>query len=169
MGGLLYLFFEFFRVGEMMAPSDKGFDLAVHLSIGDMAVDNPREPSVVGIRVKQSKTDPFQKEIDPFLQKMASLVCQEVALLDYLQEQGIGPAPLIRYSDGRALNRPRFAAAVRSALKEAGVDQAKYCMRSFRIGAATTAAARGIEDSVIKTLGKLESPGSGLQQHHSEQ
>ena len=134
MGGLLYLFFEFVRVGEMMAPSDKGFDLAVHLSIGDMAIDNPQEPSVVGIRVKQSKTDPFQKEIDLFLQKMVSLVCQEVVLLDYLQEQGIGSAPLIRYRHGCALNRPRFAAAVRSALKKAGVDQAKYCMHSFGLG-----------------------------------
>ena len=55
------------------------------------------------------------------------------------------------------LTRPRFAAAVRSALKKVGVDQSKYCTHSFRIGAATTAAARGIEDSVIKTLGRWES------------
>lgn len=47
--------------------------------------------------------------------------------------------------------------AIRTALNSAGVDQQKYCGHSFRIGAATTAAARGIEDSVIKTLGRWES------------
>ena len=46
---------------------------------------------------------------------------------------------------------------VRAALTSAGVDQQKYCGHSFRIGAATTAAAKGVEDSIIKTLGRWES------------
>ena len=46
---------------------------------------------------------------------------------------------------------------VRDALEKAGVDQSKYCSHSFRIGAATTAAERGIEDAVIKTLGRWRS------------
>ena len=46
---------------------------------------------------------------------------------------------------------------VRAALASAGVDQQNYCGHSFRIGAATTAAAKGIEDSVIKSLGRWES------------
>lgn len=55
------------------------------------------------------------------------------------------------------LTRARFAEAVRAGLRSAGVDQSKYCTHSFRNGAATTAAARGIEDSVIKNLGEWES------------
>ena len=47
--------------------------------------------------------------------------------------------------------------AVREALKTAGVDASKYSGHSFRICAATTAASRGIEDSVIKTLGRWNS------------
>ncbi len=38
---------------------------------------------------------------------------------------------------------------VRAALRLAGVDQAKYCSHSFRIGAATTAAAKGVEDCAL--------------------
>ena len=38
-----------------------------------------------------------------------------------------------------------------------GFDQSKYCGHHFRIGAATTAAAKGVEDCVIKTLGRWES------------
>ena len=54
-----------------------------------------------------------------------------------------GPGSSVQVQ-GRAhayYTRPRFAAAVRSALKKAGVDQSKYCTHSFRIGAVTTAAA----------------------------
>ena len=61
------------------------------------------------------------------------------------------------FEDGQFLIRRRFVDAVRTALSSAGVDQQKYCGHSFYIGAATTAAARGIEDSVIKTLGRWES------------
>ena len=47
--------------------------------------------------------------------------------------------------------------AVRNGLHKAGIDESKYCGHSFRIGAATTAAKKGIEDSIIKTLGRWES------------
>ena len=43
------------------------------------------------------------------------------------------------------------------ALQAAGLDESRYCSHSFHIGAATAAAARGMEDSVIKTLGRWRS------------
>ena len=46
---------------------------------------------------------------------------------------------------------------VRAALASAGIDQTKYCTHSFCIGTAMTAAAKGIENAVIKTLGRWES------------
>ena len=42
-------------------------------------------------------------------------------------------------------------------LQRAGVDQSKYCGHSFRIGAATTAATKGVEDCIIKILGRWKS------------
>ena len=51
----------------------------------------------------------------------------------------------------------RLVQAVQAALAHVGVDPSSYTGHSFRIGAATTAAARGLEDSVIKTLGRWES------------
>ena len=150
-------FFAFLRVGEMTVPSDNTYDPSVHLGIGDIAVDDPQMPSMVRIRIKQSKTDPFRKGIYLFVGRTASGLCPVAAVLGYLQSRGMEPGPLFRFHDGRVLTRPRFAAAVRSALKEGGVDQSKFCTHSFRIGAATMAAAKGVEDSIIKTLGRWES------------
>ena len=68
-----------------------------------------------------------------------------------------GNGPLFRFSDGRSLTRERFIAKVREVLQQIGIDQTKYCGHSFRIGAATTAAKKGIQDSLKKTLGRWES------------
>ena len=51
----------------------------------------------------------------------------------------------------------RFVESMRTALTQAGYKAKDYAGHSFRIGAATTAAQRGIQDSLIKTLGRWES------------
>ena len=52
-------FFAFLRAGEMSVPSDKAYDSAVHLSMGEITVDDPSNPSMLKIKIKQSKTDPI--------------------------------------------------------------------------------------------------------------
>ena len=65
--------------------------------------------------------------------------------------------PLFKFQDGRFLTRQRLVTAVRDALRSAGVQPGLYSGHSFRIGATTTAAARGVEDSVVMTLGRWRS------------
>ena len=50
-------------------PSDASHNPKVHLNL---AGDKPEDPRVLGVTVKQSKTDPLRKEIDLFLGKMSS-------------------------------------------------------------------------------------------------
>ncbi len=55
------------------------------------------------------------------------------------------------------LSRGRFVSHIRDALKRLGLDSSVYSGHSFRIGAATTAAERGIPDSTIQALGRWKS------------
>ena len=150
-------FSAFLRTGEMTVPSDKGYDSAIHLSVGDIAVDNPSAPTVMRVLIKQSKTDPFRKGVHLFVGRTSSEVCPVAAMLKYLVARGREEGPLFKFRDGRPLTRQRLVEALRAALTRVGLDQSKYCGHSFRIGAATTAAAKGIEDSIIQTLGRWRS------------
>lgn len=66
------------------------------------------------------------------------------ALLQYLAARGDRQGPLFLCTDGRPLTKTKFVAEVRSALTEAKLPASDYAGHSFRIGAATTAAAAGL-------------------------
>ena len=51
----------------MTVPNNKDYDPAVHLSIGDIAVDDARSTTVVQINIKPAKTDPFRRSVNLFL------------------------------------------------------------------------------------------------------
>lgn len=79
------------------------------------------------------------------------------AVLSYLVVRGAKEGPLFMFKDGRFLTRQRLVEYVREVLENVGMKKSKYCGHSFHIGAATAAAAQGMEDSVIKTLGRWRS------------
>ena len=141
----------------MTTPDEGGYDPSVHLSFGDVALNHLRNPTFMQVSIKRSKTDPFRKGVKLCVGRTGSDLCPVGALLSYLQCRGPAPGPLFVFKDGRFLTRKRFVELVRDGLARADVDHRKYCGHSFRIGAATTAAAKGIEDSVIKILGRWES------------
>ena len=100
--------------------------------------------------------DPFRKGVDLFVGETGKPLCPLSAMLNYLCVRGMKKGPLFQFEDGRLLTT-RFVTEVRGGLQKAGIDPSKYSGHSFRIGAATTAAAKGIEDCIIKTLGRWES------------
>ena len=143
-------FFRFLRAGELTVPSEATFDDSIYLMRDDLAVDNPKHPAVLMVCLKASKTDPFQRGIFLFIRRTGSDVCPVAAVFSYILVRGQRGGPLFQFADGHFLTRQRFVAAVRDALGRAGVECSQYCGHSFRIGAATMAADRGI----IKALGR---------------
>ena len=57
-------FFGFLRSGEVILPSDYAFDPATHLTFDDIIVDDITKPTLLKLRLKASKTDPFRKGVD---------------------------------------------------------------------------------------------------------
>ena len=138
-------------------PSDNCYDPGAHLSLTDVAVDDLSNPSILQVRIKASKTDPFRKGVDIFLGSTGDDICPISAMLAYVAVRGDAPGPLFRFANGKPLTRDRLVTAVRVALSAAGRSEGHSAGHSFRVGAATTAAQCGIPDSAIQTLGRWKS------------
>ena len=150
-------FFGFLRSGEATVPTQSAYDPAVHLSISDLSLNSATSPSQTIVRIKASKTDPFRSGMSIFLGRTDKDLSPVAAMLSYVQCRGLNPGPLFHFADGRPLSREAFVREIRSALEQVGINATSYSGHSFRIGAATTAAAAGVEDAVIKILGRWES------------
>ncbi|XP_068738045.1 uncharacterized protein [Montipora capricornis] len=147
-------FFGFLRAGEFTVNS--AFDPHTHMTVSDLQADSLVNPSCFKVRIKCSKTDPFRAGCDIYLGRGSGSVCPITALGTYLSLRGSAPGPLFLFSDGRPLTRQQLSSFLQSTLHGAGYSGA-YSGHSFRIGAATTAAARGVPDHLIKTLGRWSS------------
>ena len=147
-------FFGFLCTGEVVVPSDTGYDPAVHLSYGDVKV---QKPSYVEVTVKASKRDQFRKGVKVYLGTTGVALCPVAAILSYMVSRGYRLGPFFAFSDHRPLTRDRLVHEVRQAKQVSGIDDKLYSGHSFRIGAATTAASCGLQDSLIKTLGRWKS------------
>ena len=79
--------------------------------------------------------------------------------------QGGALGPFFQFSNGEPLTRELLVKHLQGALQKAGVDASKLVGHSFRIGAATTASAMEVEDSLIKTLGRWKSSAYLLYVH----
>ena len=79
------------------------------------------------------------------------------AVLDYMVRRGQQPGPFFVLESGQFLTKERFVKAMHEALTSLGYNCSLYAGHSFRIGAATVAAQHGVQDSLIKTMGRWES------------
>ena len=150
-------FFRFLRAGEVVVPLASNYDPTVHLSHEDVRAENTASPQYLEIRIKASKTDPFRKGVSIYVGRGSCDLCPVAAVLNYMVQRGSAPGPFFRFVNGNYLTRERFVTAIRTALAAAGINPSHYARHSFRIGATTMAAQQGIQDSLIKTLGRWES------------
>lgn len=150
-------FFSFCRSGEVTVPRQDLYDPSAHLSYSDIAVNNANAPSIISLQIKQSKTDQERVGTRVVIGKTGDDLCPVGALLTYLSKRGSKPGPLFQWQDGSPLTKSRFVEEVRSALSAANLPAKDFAGHSFRIGAATTAATMGFDDSTIQTLGRWKS------------
>ena len=137
-------FYGFLRVSEL---------INLHWSDVSFSVDH------ISITLHQSKTDPFRRGCIVQIFRTKSSTCPHHALDRYRKVSGdVTPsAPLYQAGKFHPLSRTAVTNTLRQLLKQAGTDHSHYSSHSFRIGAATTAAAAGLPAWLIKHLGRWSS------------
>ena len=150
-------FFGFLRSGEVTVPSDSAFDPAAHLTFDDVKVDNITNPTLLKIRLKASKTDPFRNGIDIVVGRTNNKLCPVTAVMAYLAARGNGPGFLVQIPGQKTPHKALFCGGSPPGFGQSWIRPKAYTGHSFRIGAATTANAWGLNDSTIQMLGRWSS------------
>jgi len=106
------------------------------------------------VSIKQSKTDPFLKGCTLTIARYTTSICSVMAMTDYLlQCKPAATGPLFTFTNGKWLSCASRTMELRSVQQGCGLHADHYFTHSFRIGAATTAAAAGVPSWLIKVLG----------------
>ena len=147
---MLTAFFGFLRISEYSSHFVRSYDPNATLCVQDLKLS----PWMAEIRLKSSKTDPFRQGVTIWLAYNGSTLCPVKALTTYRQATPTLSGPLFQFADGRYLTR-RGLMTVLNAIKPPGTPN--MSTHSFRIGAATAAAAAGYPRWAIQALGRWSS------------
>ena len=110
---------------------------------------------MVSVSIKQFKTDPFFCRGRTIrLGGTGNALCPLAAVLAHAARRGARHAPLFSFCDGSLLSRRRLVDKLLQALSATRVNGKLYLGHSFRIVAATTVAARRVDDSTISAPGR---------------
>ncbi|XP_056102477.1 uncharacterized protein LOC130081803, partial [Rhinichthys klamathensis goyatoka] len=149
-------FFGFLRCSELTITSL--FDPNIHPSISDLQiVDN----ETISFFIKQSKTDRDKRGHFVYIFNLQTPIQPYHALFNYLQyklSSSKSPLdPLFTNDSNHPATRFWFQKHLKAVLIKSGVSAEHFSSHSFRIGAATTAAQKGLSQQQIKTLGRWSS------------
>ena len=89
-------------------PSESAYDPGAHLTYSDVSIDDPGHPSLMKLRLKASKTDPFQKVVDIVMGRTYNELCPNEAILAFLALRGSKQGFLFTFADGRLFTKGRF-------------------------------------------------------------
>ena len=112
---------------------------------------------MVRCHLKQSKTDQLGRGVDVVLGRTGLELCPVAAVLSYIVRRGSQPGPFFLTTAGVPLVKQEFVGEFRKILAAVGLPAEDYAGHSFSIGAATSAALAGVEDSTIQLLGRWQS------------
>ncbi|XP_052071362.1 uncharacterized protein LOC127709732 [Mytilus californianus] len=155
----LTAFFGFLRCGEFTCKTKDDYLNCV--VIDDVKISLIHDRFVLKLRT--SKTDPFRVGVDITINEndiFGPVHVMNKYLKYRLQMGALASFPLFVESEfdlSRPLSRETFINYLRQLLIRLGYRESDFCGHSFRIGAATSAAAAGVEDHIIQTLGRWSS------------
>ncbi|XP_067308224.1 uncharacterized protein [Pseudorasbora parva] len=149
-------FFGFLRVSEFTTNST--FNPANHATISDLKILNH---DTIRFNIKQSKTDQLKRGHPVFIFNLPTPIQPYQSLAAFLSQrhsQTNSPlAPLFLDENNYPASRHWFQRKLKTVLARSGISIKNFSSHSFRIGAATTAAQKGLSETQIKMLGRWTS------------
>ena len=114
------------------------------------------------LEIKTSKTDPFRQGFRAPYFASGHSVCPFTAVITLWRNrtprsQRTPDAPIFVLEDGKQPTRAWVVQRLRSVAEQLGLPRDSLSGHSFRKGGATSLAAAGVPDSVIKTMGRWQS------------
>ncbi|XP_072032790.1 integrase/recombinase xerD homolog [Amphiura filiformis] len=151
----LLAFFGFLRVGEMTKTPNVEVTHIVSVRDVQLKLGTQRKLSVC---IRFSKKDQNgQGEIIELQKGVLVDLCPVEAMDKFLKIRPKIEGPLFIHFNSKPMTSGQFTAVLRKALTVIGLNPANFSGAQFRIGAMTTAAARGISMEVIKEMGRWRS------------
>ncbi|KAL9974355.1 hypothetical protein ACROYT_G011379 [Oculina patagonica] len=151
-------FFGFLRCSEFTYQGVNNYRSQFELSTDAISfypsLANPQHMSVT---LKASKTDFFRQGNTLTIARTSASLCAVTAMQNFFLAVQPPPGPLFSFQSGRLLTRSSVSALLRDAARQAGLPYKSLKGHSFRIGAASAAAAAGLPDWLIKVLGRWSS------------
>ena len=149
-------FHGFLRIGEITIRARNSphyvlqfHECTVHTSVARRGV----EVTLTHFKGNTART-PFAILIPPYSKPQ---YCPMAIMTEYLSLRGKKPGALFLDSTGQPITRTSFTAFLNKTLVAAGYSTSFFKPHSFRIGAATSAAAQGVSDDIIQRLGRWRS------------
>ncbi len=149
-------FFGFLRCSELAISSS--FDPTIHPTISDLVV---LDDETISYTIKQSKTDQTKKGHFIYIFNLQSPILPYQTLLAFLHlrksQSKLPSDPLFTDDSSRPVTRFWFQKHLKAVLLLSGTPAGNFSSHSFRIGAATTAALKGLSQQQIQELGRWSS------------
>ena len=128
------------------------------ISIGQIAFMETREGTVTALKLtlRNYKHSDSSSPVDIFIYRERP-VCPVYLLSEYINIRGQFSGPLFCWPDASPITRSFFVTALKVDLQFCDLDISHYKTHSFRIGAASWAAAKGMSDTQIRDFGRWKS------------
>ena len=149
-------FFAFLRIGEMTSTSGRSDTSPLQISHISKLLSSSRDLIAFKITFGNFK---HSYNVRPFsiLVSRQPQSCPVELLAKYLAMRGPRPGALFITVDGAPVSRSHFSNQLSSAIQFCGLSPSVYKGHSFRIGAASHAADKGLSDAQIRLLGRWKS------------
>ena len=99
-----FLWFSACEQSYSIVPFVTTIESSVHLTVSEVAVNSLSNPSLMRVRLMQSKMDPFRQGVDIYLGRTSTTKCPITAMLVYLARRDREAGPLFLCSDGMPLS-----------------------------------------------------------------